>query len=308
MPFEAKIYRVLVASPSDMPEERQVATDAINEWNSLHAAAESIVLLPVKWETHATPQTGVRPQEAINDQLVETSDILIGMFWTRIGTDTGVAESGTIEEINQFVASGKPAMLYFSHRPIDPNRIDLKQHKKLREFEAETLKTALVGSFTGLDDLRHTLLRHLLSEVRQLAPARRRTKHIEKKLDEAKKLNEIIHFHQQHNITPEQYDSYRELLGLKPSRRSRGESDNPVAGLFFDYGGSVSASINRDEPDEGWSCIVEIVGDNYETKKFEVICIAVALRFDTAADAILHGKQLIESFGVACIDERIDEF
>jgi hypothetical protein len=307
MPFEARIYRVLVASPSDMPEERQVATDAINEWNSLHAAAESVVLLPVKWETHATPQTGVRPQQAINDQLVETSDILIGMFWTRIGTDTGVAESGTVEEVNQFVAGGKPAMLYFSHRPIDPNRIDLKQHKKLREFEAETLKTALVGSFTGLDDLRHALLRHLLSEVRQSAPVRRRTRHIEKKLDEAKKLNEIIHFHQQHNITPEQYDSYRELLGLKPSRKSRGESDNPVVGLFFDYGGVVSASINRDEPNEGWSCIVEIAGDNYETKKFEVICIAVALKFDTAADAILHGKQLIENFGVGCIDERIDE-
>jgi hypothetical protein len=308
MPFEAKIYRVLVASPSDMSEERQVATDAINEWNSLHSVTESIVLLPVKWETHAMPQTGVRPQEAINSQLVETSDILVGMFWTKIGTDTGVAESGTVEEVNQFVAGGKPAMLYFSHRPIDPNKIDPKQHKKLREFESETLKSALVGSFASLDDLRHTLLRHLLSEIRQLAPVRRGKRHIENKLDEAKKLNEIIRFHQQHNITPEQYDRYRELLGLKPSRKSRGDTDNPVVGLFFDYGAVVSASIDRDEPDAGWSCIVEIVGDNYETKKFEVIGIAVGLRFDTSEDAILHGKQLIASFGVECIDERIDEF
>src|ERR1700722_16227547 len=89
MTFKADIYRVFIASPSDLAEERQVATEAINEWNSQHAAAESIVLLPGKGETHATPRSDVRPQEAINDQIVHTSDILIGMFWTKFGTNTG---------------------------------------------------------------------------------------------------------------------------------------------------------------------------------------------------------------------------
>jgi hypothetical protein len=63
MSFRCESYRVLIASPSDMPEERKAATDAINEWNALHAAAESTVLLPVRWETHAMPETGVRPQD-----------------------------------------------------------------------------------------------------------------------------------------------------------------------------------------------------------------------------------------------------
>jgi hypothetical protein len=80
MSFKAEIYRVLIASPSDLAEERKVATDAINDWNSQYALAESVVLLPVKWETHATPRSGVRPQAAINDELVRTSDILVGMF------------------------------------------------------------------------------------------------------------------------------------------------------------------------------------------------------------------------------------
>ena len=130
MPFTTDTYRVLIASPSDLAEERQVATDAINEWNSQHAVAEATVLLPVKWETHATPRAGVRPQEAINEELVQTSDILIGMFWTKFGTNTGVAESGTVEEIDQFVNAGKPALLYFSRRPVDPNAINLKQQGK----------------------------------------------------------------------------------------------------------------------------------------------------------------------------------
>src|SRR5690349_14932759 len=111
MPTRSVTYRVLIASPCDLAEERQAATEVVHEWNTQHAAAESIVLLPIKWETHAMPETGVRPQEAINQQLVRSSDILVGLFWTRLGTNTGVAESGTVEEIDQFVTSEKPAML-----------------------------------------------------------------------------------------------------------------------------------------------------------------------------------------------------
>ncbi len=96
---------------------------------------------------HALPETGRRPQEAINRQLVQECDILVGMFWTKLGTATGVAESGTVEEIDQFVAAGKQAMLYFSSRPIDPNKIDLKQHRKLRAFKAATYGKALTGAF-----------------------------------------------------------------------------------------------------------------------------------------------------------------
>ena len=43
MPFHARTYRVLIASPSDLAEERQAASDAVNAWNALHAAAEGRV-------------------------------------------------------------------------------------------------------------------------------------------------------------------------------------------------------------------------------------------------------------------------
>ena len=172
MPFQANIYRVMIASPSDMVEERHAATEAVNEWNALHVAAESVVLLPVKWETHAMPQAGSRPQEAINAQLVRQCDMLIGMFWTKLGTSTGVAESGTVEEIDQFVVAKKPAQLYFSSRPIDPGKIDLAQLGKLKDFKAATYAKALVGNFSSLDELRRMLVRDLLSQVRNLKSKR----------------------------------------------------------------------------------------------------------------------------------------
>jgi hypothetical protein len=106
MPSKAEIYQVLIASPSDLPEEREIASRAVHEWNDQHAVAESVVLLPVKWETHAMPESGVRPQAAINRQLVTSSDILIGMFWTKIGTSTGVAERAKLVPIRS--TNGEP--------------------------------------------------------------------------------------------------------------------------------------------------------------------------------------------------------
>jgi hypothetical protein len=90
------------------------------------------------------------------------------MFWTKYGTNTGVAESGTAEEIDQAVATDKPVMLYFSTRPIDPNKIDLEQHQKLRKFKEETYKKALVGTFNNPGDLQRILLRDLVRLVRTL--------------------------------------------------------------------------------------------------------------------------------------------
>jgi hypothetical protein len=62
VPFKSDTYRVLIASPSDLADERRIVTDAINEWNAQHAAAEATVLLPVKWETHSIPETASGPR------------------------------------------------------------------------------------------------------------------------------------------------------------------------------------------------------------------------------------------------------
>ena len=225
MSFKSETYRVLIASPSDLAEERQAATEAINDWNVQHAVAESVVLLPVKWETHAIPQSGIRPQKAINRQLVQRCDILVGMFWTKLGTSTGVAESGTVEEIDQFVAAGKPALLYFSSRPIDPNKFDLKQYKKLRSFKGATYKKALTGSFSGVDEFRQTLFHDLLRQVRKLKPTKPSSRG--GKLDQASKITDLILTHRRNNITTQEYRKYRdEFLG--PRRRSSAETTDPV--------------------------------------------------------------------------------
>ncbi|QGG91520.1 DUF4062 domain-containing protein [Agrobacterium sp. MA01] len=173
MPFNANTLKVLIASPSDLSEERDAVEAAIHEWNSSNAEAEGTVLLPVRWETHTFPTANNRPQATINQQIVDSSDILVALFWTKLGSNTGVAVSGTVEEIDRFAANGKPAMIYFSDRPVNPSAIDITQLSTLRDFKKETYQLSLTGSFKSAADLQHQLFRHLSSLVRQVRPKQR---------------------------------------------------------------------------------------------------------------------------------------
>ncbi|MCJ9691058.1 DUF4062 domain-containing protein [Rhizobium sp. PRIMUS64] len=173
MAFASTTFRVLIASPSDLKEERDAAEAAIAEWNTVHAEDEGIVLLPLRWETSVFPVANQRPQSAINQQIVDQADVLIGLFWTRLGTNTGVAISGTVEEIDRFVAAKKPAMIYFSERAVSPSAIDVAQLGSLKDFQAITYKGSLTGSFSTPAELTHQLFKHLTSLVRTMArPAR----------------------------------------------------------------------------------------------------------------------------------------
>jgi len=58
-----------------------------------------------------------RPQAILNRQIVDSGHLLIGIFGNRLGTPTGKAQSGTIEEIEEFRKTGRYVALYFSSAP-----------------------------------------------------------------------------------------------------------------------------------------------------------------------------------------------
>jgi len=161
MSFPATAITVMIASPSDVNLERSVVREVIHDWNDLNAAKMGIVLLPVGWETHATPLLGVRPQQRINEAVLDKSDILVGVFWTRLGTPTGVAESGTVEEIKRHISTGKPAMLYFSSAPVVPDSLDAHQYESLKSFKDWAKGEGLVEIYDDALSFRDAFRRHL---------------------------------------------------------------------------------------------------------------------------------------------------
>jgi hypothetical protein len=163
--YSARVYDVLIASPSDVAKERQLARDVILEWNAVNARDKRMVLAPVAWETHASPEMGDRPQAIINKQIARDCDLLIAIFWTRLGTPTGNSPSGTVEEIREHIRAGKPALIYFSEEPVRLDSVDEEQYRALKEFRTECQKSGLYESYSTASAFREKLVRQLAQTV-----------------------------------------------------------------------------------------------------------------------------------------------
>ena len=161
MSYNSNVYNVMLASPSDVIKEIKIAREIILDWNNVNSYSRKIVLLPINWEYSSYSSFSDRPQEVLNQQLLRNADILIGIFWTRIGTPTGKAISGTVEEINQHINSGKPTMLYFSNSRTNPDKINKEQYNAVLEIKNEYQKKGLTHSFNSSDDFRSQFQRQI---------------------------------------------------------------------------------------------------------------------------------------------------
>lgn len=161
MSYSATVVKIMIASPSDVPAERNIVREVLADWNALNSDQHKVVLLPVSWETHSSPSMGSRPQEIINKQILIGCDILIGVFWTRLGTATGEYASGTVEEIEEHIKAGGHAMLYFSRAPVDPESVIPDQYRQLKEFRSSCESRGLYKQYVDLQDFRNSLYRHL---------------------------------------------------------------------------------------------------------------------------------------------------
>ena len=165
MSYKADVIEVMIASPSDVGAERAIVRDVILEWNAVNSKDRGILLQPVGWESHSAPAMGDRPQEIINKQILKDCDLLIAVFWTKFGTPTGKANSGTAEEIDEHLASGKPALIYFSAEPVVPDSIDSEQYKALKAFEREKMSQGLFARYNSKTEFREKLVRQLAQTI-----------------------------------------------------------------------------------------------------------------------------------------------
>lgn len=168
MPYSAQVLRILIASPDDVQEERGLVVKAIQEWNDINSPDRHLVLLPVRWETHAIPQYGKRPQEVINRELVDKCDLVVGIFWTKLGSPTGEAASGTIEEIERAASANKPIMLFFSKAKEELDSLDLEQVRRLRDFRTALKEKALIEFYTSTLDFRDKFGKKLDLQIKQI--------------------------------------------------------------------------------------------------------------------------------------------
>ncbi|CAN5752483.1 hypothetical protein BH23GEM5_BH23GEM5_13260 [soil metagenome] len=172
MPRQETVLRVLVASPSDLAEERAYLEEIVRELNLIWSRDLGIRLDLVRWETHAVPGFSSDAQEVINQAIGDDYDIFIGLMWKRYGTPTGRAGSGTVEEFERAYrryvedSSQIRIMFYFKDTPVSPSELDPVQLAKIIEFRAQLRSLGGVDwGFISRDEFGSLLRVHLSSQI-----------------------------------------------------------------------------------------------------------------------------------------------
>ena len=171
--------RVFVASPSDVAIERQAIRRVVDELNlTIEAIApeKRLFIELVRWETHVAPGLG-RPQGVVNDAVSEY-DVFVGILWRRMGTPTGVADSGTQEEF--MIAKSRweknrtlPVLLYFCQVPFPPPRTldEVEQLSRVVSFKGSLATSGLIAEYDSHEAFADMVRPHLLLAIGRLASA-----------------------------------------------------------------------------------------------------------------------------------------
>src|SRR3954466_103060 len=80
---------LFVASPGDVAERHGPVDQVAAQFNATLGHNLEATLKIIRWETDAPRGPAERPQGAINP-LLDQSDIMLGIFWRRCGTPSGV--------------------------------------------------------------------------------------------------------------------------------------------------------------------------------------------------------------------------
>ncbi len=163
-----KILNVTICCPGDVEREIVIAREVIDAWNQRHEDSTGWHIKARHWSTDCAPTMDERGQAAINRQMIDESQILVAILWTRLGTPTGLAESGTVEEITRGMARGIRVMSYFSNLEAPHIVTDFEQMKKLEAFRDKMKDTGLSFAFKSRHEFRKLLEIHLDLAVRDI--------------------------------------------------------------------------------------------------------------------------------------------
>jgi len=53
--YQATVIPVMIASPGDVYEEKDVVKDVIHTWNILHSVSTRVILIPAGWGNACIP-------------------------------------------------------------------------------------------------------------------------------------------------------------------------------------------------------------------------------------------------------------
>jgi len=163
---------VLVSSPSDLKDERNLFKDIIHDINNELCGFTQIKLNLLIWENYCYSDTSSDPQDVINKQIGSNYDIFVGILWATFGTPTKKAGSGTEEEFNiaykRFIENPDSVkiLFYFKNTPIPVSKINPYEINKIQDFKKLiSQKGTLYWEYSDITEFEKLLRLHLIKQV-----------------------------------------------------------------------------------------------------------------------------------------------
>lgn len=155
------VERVFCASPGDLKVERDSFRRCIDEYNRLWSEQFSIRFEPVMWEYNTRSGISGDPQSVISQQIGKEYGLFVGLMWTRFGTATPRAKSGTAEELGDAIKRWREnvedveIMFFFKDKPVHISSLDAEQVYNVLKFKEELGKQGILFHHFDGDDKRN---------------------------------------------------------------------------------------------------------------------------------------------------------
>lgn len=172
MPRSEQVISIFLASPEELSSERTRLADVVSQWNRAWSRTLGVRLELLRWEDDAYPDIGEDAQDVINRQIPWDWDLFVGLMWSRFGTPTGRAGSGTEEEFDRALerhrTSGEKVglLFYFKEAPVAPSKLDPLQLQGVQNFKKRVQDTGLLTwDFADADQFEKLIGLHLTKHV-----------------------------------------------------------------------------------------------------------------------------------------------
>ncbi|MCZ4243619.1 hypothetical protein [Pedobacter punctiformis] len=142
MPEIVKKFKILIASPSDVIDERESIVEIVSELNQTYGNRNNIIIELIKWETHSAPGVSTSDtQSLIDHDLGKDYDLFVGILWKKFGTKTQKYDSGTEQEFRnvyeRFLQHPESVQIlfYFKMASVPMEDINIDQISKIQSFK-----------------------------------------------------------------------------------------------------------------------------------------------------------------------------